>query len=131
MLGVVLRYGSMTAFYVSLNLCAQDGSYAQPLRVKANTGAKYTRLPGRLLQELGWKADPHDLPWGWPMPLVYQTGLRVGDVKFRIDGADYPHSVIFGADDCEPTLGEWSAKGFVLEVDEVNECVVPMRVIYL
>lgn len=121
----------MTAFYVTLDLCARDGSYVKPLRVKANTGAKYTRLPGCSLRELGWEANPHDLPWGWPMALVYQTGLQVGDVKFRIDGRDYAHSVIFGADDCEPTLGEWSALGYVLEVDEANQCVNPMRVIYL
>lgn len=121
----------MTAFHVNLNVCAKDGSYAKPLRVKVNTGAKYTRLPGRILRELGWEPDPHDLPWGWPTALVYQTGLQVGDVKFRIDEHDYSHSVIFGADDCQPTLGEWSACGFILEVDEANRYVVPMRVIYL
>ena len=121
----------MTAFHVNLAVCAQDGSHAKPLRVKVNTGAKYTRLPGGLLRELGWEPNPHDLPWGWPMSLVYQTGLQVGDVKFRINEQDYSHSVIFGADDCEPTLGKWSATGFTLEVDEANQCVVPMRVIYL
>ena len=121
----------MVAFYVNLNLCATDGSYTKTIRAKANTGAKYTRLPGSLLQELGWKPDPHDLPWGWPTSLVYQTGLKVGDVKFRIGEEDYSHSVIFGADDCEPTLGEWSAKGFVLDADEDTQCVTPMRVIYL
>ena len=123
--------GDMAAFYVTLGICSQDDSHAKPLRVKANTGAKYTRLPGGLLRELGWEPDPYDLPWGWPMALVYQTGLQVGDVKFRIDEKDYAHSVIFGADDCEPTLGEWSALGYVLEVDEANQCVTPMRVIYL
>ena len=121
----------MVAFHVSLDLCAHDGSYVQPLQVRANTGARYTRLPGCVLRELGWQPDQHDLPWGWPMPLVYQTGLQVGDVKFRIDEKDYAHSVIFGADECEPTLGEWSALGYVLEVDEANLCVNPMRVIYL
>ena len=121
----------MTAFYVNLGVCAQDGSHAKSLRIKANTGARYTRLPGRLLRELGWEPDAHDLPWGWPMSLVYQTGLQVGNVKLRIDDKDYLHSVIFGADDCEPTLGEWSARGFVLEVDEANQCVAPMQVIYL
>ena len=121
----------MVAFHVSLDLCAHDGSYVQPLQVRANTGARYTRLPGCVLRELGWQPDQHDLPWGWPMALVYQTGLQVGDVKFRIDGKDYAHSVIFGVDDCEPTLGEWSALGYVLEVDEANQCVNPMRVIYL
>ena len=121
----------MTAFYVTLDLCAHDGSYVQPLRVKAKTAAKYTRLPGCLLRELGWEANPHDLPWGWPTPLVYQTGLQVGDVKFRMGGKDSTHSFIIGADDCEPTLGEWSALGYVLEVDEENRRVNPMRVIYL
>ncbi len=65
------------------------------------------------------------------MSLVYQTGLKVGEVKFRIDEEDYPHSIIFGADDCDPVLGEWSAKGFVLKADEDKQCVIPMRVIYL
>ncbi len=121
----------MTAFYVNLGVCTKDDSVVKPLRVKAKTGAKYTRLPGRLLRELGWEPDPHDLPWGWPTSLVCQTGLKVGDVKFRISGEDYSHSVIFGDDDCEPVLGEWSAKGFVLNVDEDKQCVIPMRVIYL
>ena len=121
----------MTAFYVSLDICASSGSYTKEVRLKANTGAKYTRLPACLLKELGWEPDSSDLPWGWPTSLVYQTGLRVGDVKFRIDEQDYSHSVIFGADDCQPTLGEWSAKGFVLEADEANQYVVPMQVIYL
>jgi peptidoglycan/xylan/chitin deacetylase (PgdA/CDA1 family) len=121
----------MTACYVDLALCAQDGSCAKNLRVKANTGSRYTRLPGSLLRELGWEPDPYDLPWGWPMSLVYQTGLRVGEVKFRIEGEDYSHSVIFGADNCEPTLGDWSARGYVFEVDQSEQCVTPMRVIYL
>ena len=121
----------MASFDLVLQICARDGSSVKPLWVTANTGAKYTRLPGSLLQELGWEPDPHDLPWGWPTSLVYQTGLKVGDVKFRIGEDDYSHSVIFGADDCEPTLGKWSAKGFVLEADEDTQCVTPMRVIYL
>ena len=121
----------MAGFYTNLVICSQDGSYAKPLRVKANTGAKYTRLPGGLLRELGWAPDPYDLLWGWPMSLVYQTGLQADEVKFRINGEDYLHSATFGADDCDPTLGKWSARGFVKEVDEANQCVNPMRVIYL
>ena len=121
----------MVVFHVSLDLCASDRSYAKPLRVKANTGSRYARLPGCSLRELGWEPDHHDLPWGWPIALVYQTGLQVGDDKSCIDGKDHAMRVIFGADDCEPTLGEWSALGYVLEVDEANQCVNPMRVIYL
>ena len=121
----------MTAFYVNLDVCAKDGSIVKPLCLKAKTGAKYTRLPGALLRELGWEPDDHDLPWGWPTSLVYQTGLKVGDIKFRIGSEDYLHSVIFGDDDCEPTLGDWSARGYVLEADESEKCIIPVQVIYL
>ena len=120
----------MAAFYVDMALTSRDGTRAQNLRVKANTGARYTRLPGCLLTELGWEPSPYDLPWGWPTDLVYQTGLRVCEVNFRIGSENYPHSIIFGVDDCEPTLGSWSALGYVFEADEKKRCVTPRRVIY-
>ena len=45
----------MSEFYVDVGVCAKDGSRVRTLRVKANTGAEYTRLPGGLLRELGWE----------------------------------------------------------------------------
>ena len=119
----------MGEFYINLDICAKDGSSAKTLRVKANAGATYTRLPAGLLRELGWEPDP--LPWGWPYPMGYKDDWELGEVKLRLDGKDYLHSVIFAADDSEPVLGNRTATGFVLEADEVNQCLIPRKLIYL
>lgn len=134
--------GDMTAFYVDIGVCAKDGSYAKPLRVKANTGAEHTSLPGSLLRELGWEPQPSGpMPWGWPFEMFYEVDVEtrkitprgdahVGEVKLRIDGQDYLHSVIYGADDSEPALGNWTVRGFVLDVDEANQRLIPHQLIY-
>ena len=131
-----------TAFYVTLDLCAHDGSYVQPLRVKTNTGAKYTRLPGCLLRELGWEPQSSDpIPWGWPLEMFYDVDvearrlsprpdMHVGEINLRVDGHDYLHSAIYGADDGEPVLGNWTVRGFVLNADEANQRLLPIELIH-
>ena len=128
--------------YLEVGICAPDGGAVQTLAVKVNTGARYTVLPGRLLRELGWQPEPCDVvPWGWPRQMfIYQdseTGrlehrndTSVGKVKIRVDGEDYLHSVIYGADDAEPTLGNFTVHGYLFEVDEANQRVIPSRLIY-
>ena len=132
----------MSEFYVDIGVCAKDGSHAKALRVKANTGAEHTSLPGSLLRELGWEPEPSDrMPWGWPLEMFYdldvearkltpRPDVHVGEVKLRIDGQDYLHSVIYGADDSEPVLGNWTVRGFVLDVDEANQRLIPHQLIY-
>ena len=132
----------MSEFYVDIGVCAKDGSDAKPLRVKANTGADYTSLPGGLLRELGWEPQPSDpMPWGWPFTMFYDADVEtrkltprpdvhVGEVKIRIDGKDYLHSVIYGSDDSEPVLGNWTVRGFILDVDEGSQRLTPIELIY-
>ena len=132
----------MGEFYVDIGVRAKDGTRVKMLRAKANTGAEYTSLPGDLLCELGWEPDSADpMPWGWPFTMFYdvdakagkltpRSGVRVGEVQLHIDGQDYLHSVIYGADGSDPVLGNWTVRGFVLEADEVNKCLIASELIY-
>lgn len=132
----------MGEFYLDVGICAPDGDTVQTLTVKVNTGAKYTVLPGGLLRELGWQPEPYEpVPWGWPLKMFlykdgatgrveYRTDTYVGEVKIRVDGEDYQHSVIYGADDAEPILGNFTVHGYLFEVDEANRRVIPGRLIY-
>ena len=132
----------MGEFYLDVGICAPNGGSVQTLTVKVNTGAEYTVLPGRLLRELGWQPKPcYPPPWGWPLEMFLYTDsatgqlesrndTSVGEVKIRVDGEDYPHSVIYGADDVEPTLGNFTVHGYLFEVDEANRRVIPGRLIY-
>jgi len=132
----------MSEFYVAVGVCAKDGSSVKTLRMKANTGAEYTRLPGGLLRELGWEPQPSDpMPWGWPLEVFYDVDVKarrltprpdiyVGEVKLHIDGHDYLHSAIYGSDDGEPVLGNWTVRGFVLNTDEANQRLLPIELIH-
>ena len=133
----------MGEFYLDVGICAADGGTGQTLAVKVNAGAKYTVLPGGLLRELGWQPEPYEpVPWGWPLKMFlykdsetgrveYHTDTCVGEVKIRVDGEDYLHSVIYGADDVEPTLGSGTVNGYQFAVDEANQRVIPSELIYL
>ena len=81
------------------------------------------------------------MPWGWPLEVFYDvdvearrltalSDVHVGEVKLRIDGQDYLHSVIYGADDSEPMLGDWTVRGFVLQSDETSQRLVPVELIH-
>ena len=132
----------MGEFYLDVEVCAKDGSSSRPVRVKANTGARYTSLPGDLLRGLGWEPEPADrLPIGWPIEMFYdvdvvagkllpRSAVHVGEVKLRINEQDYLHSVIFGADYSEPELGKWTVRGFILDADEGSQCLTPIQLIY-
>ncbi|CAI8009909.1 hypothetical protein GBAR_LOCUS6596 [Geodia barretti] len=132
----------MGEFYVDIDVCSKSGAGAKPLRVKVNTGAKYTVLPSGLLRKLGWEPEPAEpMPWGWPIELFYDVDpeahkltplpdVKVGEVKLRIGDQDYPHSVIYGADDSQPVLGSWTVRGFVFDADEPNQRVIPSQLIY-
>ena len=132
----------MGEFYIDIDVCSKTGSGVRPVRVKVNTGAKYTSLPSGLLRTLGWEPEPTDpMPWGWPIELFYdvdpqartltpRSDVHVGEIKLRIEDQDFLHSVIFGADDCEPVLGSWTVRGFVFNADEPNQCVIPSQLIY-
>ena len=132
----------MGEFYLDVGICTPDGGAVQTVAVKVNTGAKYTVLPGGLLRELGWQPEPYEtVPRGWPTwmfryqdsetgRLEYRNDASVGEVKIRVDGEDYQHSVIYGADDAEPILGNFTVHGYLFEVDEANRRVIPGRLIY-
>ena len=133
----------MGEFYLDVGICAPDGDAVQTLAVKVNAGAKYTVLPGGLLRELGWQPEPYDpVPWGWPLQMFlykdhatgrveYRIDTYVGEVKLRVDGKDYTHSVIYGAEDAEPMLGSSTVNGYLFAVDEANRRVIPSELINL
>ena len=43
----------MGEFYLEVGICAADGGAVGTLAVKVNAGAKYTVLPGRLVNVVG------------------------------------------------------------------------------
>ena len=87
-----------------------------------DTGAAYTVLPGRLLQEMGVEAEGmrrFELADGRRIEGAY------GQARATINGDTVITLVIFGADDGPTLLGAYTLAGLSLAVDPVQPRLIP------
>jgi len=91
-------------------------------------GAAYTSAPGSVLRRLG--ITPHDR-----RVFLLADGRTVerdaGRAWVRVDGRQEITLVIFGDDQTPPLLGAYTLEGLALQVDPVNQRLVPLPHLYL
>lgn len=108
----------------TIGIWASDGAYVRNLRMLVDTGAAYSRLPAKLLYNLGWQ------PTQPPRPAYLADGtattISLGEVKIRYDGADLTRLFVFGDDGCAPLLGNDALQGLGLGVDPVHHRLIPV-----
>ena len=105
----------MNEGYIDINVWSEDGLLEKPLRARVDTKKTYSEFPAGLLRELGWPIidanRPCILPDGSP------GTMKMGQVKVGLDEIAGHTMVIFGADDCPPTLGSHTFESLGLEIN--------------
>lgn len=105
-----------------VRLDSMDGERSLEIEAMVDTGAGYTIVPARLLQELG--VTPIDT-----IRLVLADGRQVeydlGEARATIDGRSIPSLVVFGENDARALLGAYTLEGLRLAVDPSNRTLIP------
>ena len=114
----------MGEVYVTLGVWAADGSQLRNLRMRADTGASYSRLPGGLLRELGWM--PTQTPRRASLADGTETAVELGEVKIRYNDEDLTRLFVFGEEHCPPLLGSDTLQGLGMGVDPVHHRLIPV-----
>ena len=88
-----------------------------------DTGARYTRIPGDVLRDLG--VQPHTRS-NFIMADGSYIEREVGRTWVRIGNQSEITLVVFANEDTEPLLGAYMLQGMLLAVDTPNERLVPV-----
>ena len=86
-----------------------------------NTGARYTRIPGKVLRDLG--VQPHTRS-NFIMADGGYIEREVGRTSVGIGNQSEITLVVFANEDTEPLLGAYMLQGMLLAVDTPNERLV-------
>ena len=105
----------MNCAYVNISLWSEDGSLEKTVRVKVDTKKTYSQFPAGLLRELGWPIIDANRPC--IMPDGSPAIMKMGQAKVGLDGVAGHSMVIFGPDDCLPTLGSHTLDSLGLEIN--------------
>ena len=112
----------MGVFTWPVRLDSMDGQRSLELAAMVDTGASYTIVPAKLLQDLG--VSPID-----KISLVLADGRAVeydiGRAMATIDGRTEATLVIFGENDARALLGAYTLEGLRLAVDPTHGRLVP------
>lgn len=112
----------MGVFNWPVRLESMDGERSLELEAMVDTGASYTIIPGRMLEDLG--VEPVDR-----VDLVLADGRRVlyemGEARAVVSGRSIPTLVVFGEDNARALLGAYTLEGLRLAVDPVHRELVP------
>ncbi|MXZ98722.1 MAG: Retroviral aspartyl protease [Acidimicrobiaceae bacterium] len=115
----------MGTFSCPLRLTSMDGDRSLELDALVDTGAFYTMVPGRLLDQLG--VDRAD-----SVGMVLADGRterrHTGSAWASIDGRRVATRVVFGGDDGLVLLGAYTLEGLDLAVDPVHQRLLPIDV---
>ena len=109
-----------------LRISSMDGHKVQDIEAVVGTGAFYTTLPASLLRGLGIQQRGKCR--------VPQAGGRGMDMDYgqawaSIDGKSEITLVVFGEDDSQALLGTYTLVGLALEVDPIEQRLVPKTLI--
>lgn len=116
----------MGTFNWPLRISSMDGERLREIEATVDTGAAYTTLPARLLNEIGVE------PKGKRMFLL-ADGRRIemdyGEARASVNGEDVTTLVVFGDDKAPALLGAYTLEGLALAVDPVEQRLVPTHLI--
>lgn len=120
---VIIGNGEMGHVDVTIEVGTPDRSRFVEVMANVDTGATFTMLPRKLLEELG--VQPTDtarfqLADGTPVT------KDVGDVSVRLDGRVRSTTCIFGDEGQPALIGVVTLEQFLLGVDTVNGQLIPI-----
>ena len=99
-----------------------DGQRSLEIEAMVDTGASYTIVPSRLLNELGVEPiDRIDLAPADGRPVAYD----IGEAQATVNERRIPTLVVFGDDNARALLGAYTLEGLRLAVDPGNGRLVP------
>ena len=106
----------------TLGIWAADGSDLQHVRMKVDTGASFSQLPGETLRALGWVPNLGPRPAG--LADGTQTTVELGEVRIRYDDEDLTRIFVFGEERCPKLLGSDTLQGLGMGVDPVHHRLI-------
>ncbi|WP_420435410.1 aspartyl protease family protein [Candidatus Poriferisocius sp.] len=116
----------MGTFTWPIRLTPMGGGRSLETEAMVDTGATYTTLPRRKLQELGIEPIARRrflLADGKPVD------MEVGQAWIEIDGESVVTVVAFGADNAPALLGAYTLEGLALAADPTSQRLVPTNLI--
>ena len=117
--------GDVGTFNVDFTISNPNTGQSRALDGLVDTGASYTIIPARILEEMG-------VEWRRTVQVRYADGLfedlRMGWVEMELAGlTDFVH-VLFGSDRDTCLLGAMALEVFALAVDATNRRLIPAQV---
>ena len=116
----------MGTFEWPLRIASTDGQQTQDLEATLDTGASFTTLLSRLLQELGIEATGKR---GFLLADGQRVGMAYGENRATINGDNVTTIVAFGEEDAPLLLGAYTLEGLALAVDPEAQRLVPTHMI--
>ena len=113
----------MRTFRITIDIGDQNGQRFQELEALVDTGATFTKVPRRILEDL-------DIPAARTYTALLADGRRVpreqGWATIRLEGQQFPTPVAFG-EQGEPTrLGAMALEHALLAVDPHGQRLIPV-----
>ena len=116
----------MGTFDCPIRISSMDGRRSEDVEVVVGTDAAYTKLPTRLLNEIGVQAIGQ-------RRVLLEDGRRAfmdyGQARATINGESEVTIVVFGEDEAPALLGAYTLEGLALAVDPVEQRLVPTDLI--
>ena len=113
----------MRTFIVPLEVADPEGRHYETVEAMVDSGATCTVLPASILERLG--VVPHSV-----RRFVLADGSRVergfGRTWMRLDGREDISPVVFWEEGAQPLLGAVTLEIFSLNIDPVNERLIPV-----
>lgn len=113
----------MGTFSVQVEIGSPDRSTFRPVEAMVDTGATFSAVPGKLLEELGYRPIAR-------RPFAMADGRLVerdlGEVPLRIDGEVRTTTCIFADEGSPVLLGAVTLEQFLLAPDPVRKELIPV-----
>jgi large subunit ribosomal protein L1 len=118
----------MGTFSVQFEIGSADRTSFRVVEALVDTGATFTRLPGSLLQELGYAPTGTE---SFELGDGSVVDWDITDVLARFDDRVRYTTCIFGPDNATPVLGAVTLEQFLLMVDPNKQEIVPARGMFM
>lgn len=112
----------MGTFSADFTLRDRDGANPRPLTGTVDTGASFTIVPERILDEIGVAREEQAL---FSLADGSVQELSIGLAEMDLDGRKRSVYVVFGTDHRKILLGAMALEGFGLAADANNHRLIP------
>ena len=114
--------GDVGTFYVDFAIRNRDGTQSRTLNGLVDTGASYTLVPERTLEDQGIERIESKV---FSLADGSRQELSIGWAEMELDGQSGPVAVVFGLDSGKILLGAMALETFALAADAKNRRLIP------